>query len=145
MSPTETFDQATWEAHARRTSRRRVARNVLTLSAVALVLLYGVRVGWLFMMADEGDTPPLSSIPIPANAQVIAQSESCGSGGCSTTFTIRPPVGQTPEQLAEEMGATPQLAVPGNAWDPRTIWVFARPSAGTLKLVTDYTSSEWVP
>lgn len=61
------------------------------------------------------------------------------------TFTVRPPASQTREELAAQMGATPQLAVSGNVWDPRTVSVFARPSAGTLKLVTDYSSSEWVP
>lgn len=145
MSPAQTFDQAAWDAHARRSARRRVTKIVLIVAAVVLVLCYGMRVGWLFMMADEGDVPPISAIPLPPGAKVTSESESCGSGGCSVTYTVRPPEGQTPDGLAAEMGATPQLAVPGDLWDPRTVWVHAYPTAGTLKLVADYTSGEWVP
>ena len=43
------------------------------------------------------------------------------------------------------MGATPQLEVPGNVLDPRTIWVWAEPSGGVLTLRADYFSQEWVP
>lgn len=145
MTPAPTFDQAAWDAQARRASRRRVTKIVLIVAAVTLVLFYGLRVGWLFMMADEGDVPPISAIPLPPDAEVISESESCGSGGCSVTYTVRPPVGQAPDGLAAEMGATPQLAVPGNLWDPRTVWVHAYPSPSALKLVADYTSGEWVP
>ncbi len=143
MNTAPTFEQSAWDAHVKRDRCRRTVKVTLIVAAVLLVLSYGVRVGWLFMTADKGDTPPLSSIPIPAGAEVIGENKGCGSGGCTMTFTVRPPAGQTPEKLAAQMGATPQLAVPGNVWDPRT--VSARPSAGTLKLVTDYTSSDWVP
>ncbi|MGF3054511.1 hypothetical protein ACQUSY_11220 [Microbacterium sp. YY-03] len=58
---------------------------------------------------------------------------------------MKPPAGQTPEALAEELGATPQLSIPGSFLDPRTVWVSARPGDDTLVLIADYTSSEWVP
>jgi len=122
-----------------------VTKIALIITAVTLVLFYGMRVGWLFIMADEGDVPPISAIPLPPGAQVTGESESCGSGGSSVTYTVRPHDGQTPDGLAAEMGATPQLAVPGNLWDPRTVWVHAYPASGALKLVADYTSGEWVP
>jgi hypothetical protein len=142
MEPAPIADHGPQEKGA---TRRRRIRVGLIVAAALLIVFYLARLGWLFMMADEGDTPPLSAVPLPAGAQVVGQSEGCGSGGCAVTFTVRPPDGVTPEQLAAEIGATPQLSVPGNLWDPRTVWVSARPSAGTLKLVADYTSGEYVP
>ncbi len=145
MTMASTFDQGAWDAQVKRDRRRRTVKVTVIVAAVLLVLFYGVRVGWLFVMADEGDTPALSSIPIPAGAEVIGQDKGCGSGGCTMTFIVRPPAGQTPEELAAQIGAAPYLAVPGNVWDPRTVGVYARASAGTLKLVTEYSLSEWVP
>lgn len=142
MEPAPIVDQGPQATGA---SRRRKIRTGLIVVAALLIVFYVARLGWLFMMADEGGTPPLSALPLPAGAQVLSQSESCGSGGCSMTFIVRPPEGMSPEELAAEMGATPQLSVPGNLWDPRTVWVSARPSAGDLKLVADYTSGEYVP
>lgn len=142
MEPAPIVDQG---PRTKGASRRRKIRTGLIVVAALLIVFYVTRLGWLFMMADEGDTPPLSALPLPAGAQVLNQSESCGSGGCSMTFIVRPPEGMSPEELAAEMGATPQLSVPGNLWDPRTVWVSARPSAGALKLVADYTSGEYVP
>lgn len=81
MEHARTFDQDDWETHARRTARRRVTWTILITVAVVLVLFYAGRVAWLFMMADEGDVPPSSVIPLPAGAQILGESESCGSGG----------------------------------------------------------------
>ncbi|MEV8171588.1 hypothetical protein [Microbacterium sp. NPDC077486] len=142
MEPAPLADHGPQEKGA---SRRRRIRTSLIVAVALLIVFYVARLGWLFMMADEGPTPPLSAVPLPAGTQVVSESKHCGSGGCSVTFTVRPPDGMTPEQLAEEMGATPQLSVPGDLWDPRTVWVSARPSAGALKLVADYTSGEYVP
>lgn len=126
-------------------SRRRKIRTALIVAAALLIVFYVVRLGWLFMMADEGDTPPLSVAPLPAGAQVVSQSESCGSGGCSVTLVVRPPAGQSAVDLASEMGTTPQLLVPGNLWDPRTVSVFATPSGDSLNISLDYSSEEYVP
>ncbi|KJL46615.1 hypothetical protein RS84_03254 [Microbacterium hydrocarbonoxydans] len=139
------FDQATWAANQRVARRRRAMWIVLIITAVLLALFYGGRVAWLTMMATEGDVPPASSVPLPEGAEILGDSTGCGSGGCSVTFTVRPPAGQSPEALAEEMGATPQMSVPGTFWDPRTVWVSARPAGSVLNLVVDYWSTEWVP
>ena len=125
--------------------RRRTVWTVIVTLLVLLVLFYGARVAWLSMMATEGDVPPASAVPLPPGAEILGDSVGCGSGGCSVTFTVRPPAGQSPHALAEEMGATPQLAVPGNFLDPRTVWVSARPAGPVLNLVVDYWSTEWVP
>lgn len=139
------FDQATWAANQRAARRRRAMWTVLIITAALLALFYGGRVAWLTTMATEGDVPPASSIPLPEGAEILGDSTGCGSGGCSVTFTVRPPAGQSPEALAEEMGATPQMSVPGTIWDPRTVWVSARPAGSVLNLVVDYWSTEWVP
>ncbi|MFJ4253801.1 hypothetical protein [Microbacterium sp. NPDC090003] len=118
-----------------------VGIGVLVIAA----LIYAGRVAWLSMMATEGDVPPASALPLPDDAEILGENIGCGSGGCSITFTVRPPADQTPEALAEEMGATPQLAIPGNFFDPRTVWVSARPAGATLNLVVDYWSTPWVP
>ncbi|WCD91459.1 hypothetical protein [Microbacterium sp. nov. GSS16] len=145
MEASPSFDRDAWDAQTARASRRRTARSILIVAAVLFALFYVARVGWLFMWADEGDVPPLSSVPLPDGAAVLNETVGCGSGGCSVVFLVRPPEGQSAEELATQMGATPQLSVPGNLWDPRTVWLWAEPAAGALKITADYTSSEWVP
>ncbi|MFB4353205.1 hypothetical protein RAC69_08660 [Microbacterium sp. LS_15] len=145
MEPSQAFDKDAWNAYARRATRRRVAGTILITIAVVLVLLYAGRVAWLFVMADEGDVPSASVVPLPAGAEILGTTEGCGSGGCTLNLTVRPPVGQSAEGLAAEMGTTPQLLVPGNTWNPRTVSVFATPSGGLLNISLDYSSDEWVP
>jgi len=60
------------------------------------------------------------------------------------TLTVRPPEGQSLEALAEELGAIPQLEIPGNLFDPRSVWVSAKPAGGVLLLTLDYWSSDQV-
>lgn len=148
MDQVPTFDQAEWDASVRAARRRRVTWVALGAGVALLALLpllYAGRVAWLSVMATEGDVPPASAVPLPEGAEIIGESVGCGSGGCSVTFTVQPPDGQSPESLAEQMGATPQITVPGDFWDPRTVWVSARPAGGVLRLVVDYWSEEWVP
>lgn len=56
---------------------------------------------------------------------------SCGSGGCSVTYTVRPPVGQSPEALAEQLDVTAEREIPGTFFDPRAVWVSGA-AAGSL-------------
>ncbi len=119
---------------------------VATLIAAAVVaVVYGLYVGYLFMMADEGDRPPASIVTLPAGARVISEDVSCGSGGCATQLVVEPPAGVTPARLAELIGATPQLRISGNLLDPRTVSVMAWPKEATLGLSLDYSSQEYVP
>lgn len=145
MEEAQPVPQDSWTAKNDSDPRWRTRRVVIVVVLVLLAVFYAGRVAWLSMMATEGDVPPASAVPIPVGAEILGESVGCGSGGCSVTFTVRPPVGQSPEALAEEMGATPQLAVPGNFFDPRTVWVSARPAGSVLNLVVDYWSTEWVP
>lgn len=126
-------------------ARRRVIRTLFVTALILLALFYGGRVLLLWMGATEGDVPSASVLPLPDGAQVLGQSVGCGSGGCAVTFTVRPPAGQSAEDLAEEMRTTPQRTIPGNLWDPRTVWVSARPVGGVLNLTADYWSGPWGP
>ena len=145
MERSAPFDRAAWEAKVRAAKRRRGVWAVSVTTVVLLVLFYGGRVAWLSMMATEGDVPPASAVPIPEGAEILGDSVGCASGGCSVTLTVRPAYGQSPEDLAEEMGATPQLSVPGTLWDPRTVRVSAWPAGSVLNLVVDYWSTEFIP
>ncbi|MGI6877454.1 hypothetical protein [Microbacterium sp. gxy059] len=133
-------------ADGRTTTRfRRTAWILLIVLVGVLAMAYVVRLGWLTMMATEGDVPPSSAVELPAGATVPGESSDCASGGGWTTLTVDPPPGQTPEDLAEELGATPQLRIPGDFFDPRTVSVSANTSGVALVLTLDYWSQEWVP
>lgn len=121
------------------------------LIAVTLVGVAIVAVGyltWVFLLSigtTEGDVPDRSRIDLPAGAEVIGEDRGCASGGCWLTLTVRPPAGQSALELAEEIGATPQLELPGTVLDPRTVRVWAEPSGGTLSLRADFWSQKHVP
>jgi hypothetical protein len=81
----------------------------LTRVAVCLVLLAGCLwslsfVG-IFLFKDEGLLPPKWRIPeVPPRVSVLADDKSCASGGCWWTLTLRPPAGQSPEDLKRQLG-----------------------------------------
>ncbi|WZH36308.1 MAG: hypothetical protein PIR02_16295 [Microbacterium enclense] len=127
------------------TRHRRVGVRLALPALVVAALAYGLFVGYLFVMAEEGDHPSASRVSLPAGARVLSEDVSCGSGGCATQLIVLPPAGMTPEELANAMGATPQLRVPGSFFDPRTVNVMAWPKQGTLGLTLDYFSQEYVP
>lgn len=127
---------------------RRILRKVVVIATILLVvgaLFYMVRLGWLSMMATEGDVPSISSVPLPEGTEVLGETKDCASGGCWANVTLRPPAGQSAVELAEQIGATSQLAIPGNLLDPRTVWVSAKPAGGMLLLTMDYWSEPYVP
>lgn len=141
-------EQAATHTPGIRTRRRLSRASIVTLLiCVALLagILYAGRVAWLSMMATEGDVPPISAVPLPEGSEVLGDTKGCGSGGCTSSVTIRPPEGMSPEHLVELLGATPQAQFPGNLWDPRTVWVSARPAGSMLLLSLDYWSGEYVP
>lgn len=140
---------ASAQGHADSTAVRRAIWSAVVLVAVivigVLALIYAGRVLWLTMMATEGDVPPASALALSEGAEVIGESSDCASGGCWALITVQPAEGQATAELAEEMGATPQLTIPGSFLDPRTIWVSARPIGSVLTLTADYWSGEYVP
>ncbi len=142
MGQAQHFEQADRDANVRSRRWLWVGIGVAAIVIIAvLAALYAGRVFWLNVMATEGDVPPASVLPLPAGAEIIDENTGCGSGGCATTFTVLPPEGQSPEALAEEIGVTTGLDIPGTFFDPRTITVSARPDGSVLHLVADYWSN----
>lgn len=142
MGQAEHFDQADWDASVRSRRWRSIGIGAAVSVLLVLALLYAGRVFWLNVMATEGDVPPASVLPLPTGAEIVDENTGCGSGGCATTFTVLPPAGQSPEDLAEEIGASIQLEIPGTFFDPRTVTVSARPDGSVLHLVADYWSNQ---
>lgn len=132
-------------AMSRSAVNRRAMVRAIWVTSLVLVVLYGGRVAWQMMMADEGDVPSSSSIPLPAGSTISSEEEACASGGCWIVVQVKPPAGQSPDDLATAMGATPQLRIPGNLFDPRTISVRAESNDQTLELRADYWSPGWEP
>lgn len=126
-------------------AKRRTVAWAVCVSALVVALLYGGRVAWLSMMATEGDIPASSSVPLPSGATIVSEERSCASGGCWAVLQVEPPDGQSAEDLATTLGATPQLQIAGNLFDPRTINVWGEPNGRMLELRVDYFSQRWVP
>jgi len=127
--------------------RRRRRRILIALAIIVpvLVLLGLVRLAGLAVFATEGDVPAASSIPLPEGSAVVDESVDCASGGCWTLLSVRPPEGMTPDELAAELGATPQARMPGTLWDPRTISLTAKARGSLLVVRADFWSQEYVP
>jgi hypothetical protein len=107
--------------------RRAVAGIVVaTIVAGVVVLLVGLfllRMMMQVVFATEGDVPDASSMDLPVGSSVTASETSCGSGGCWTVFTVRPPDGTTPTELARQIEDEHGDGIPGDLLDPRTIFV----------------------
>lgn len=124
-----------------RTSRRAIIYTI-SIVAGALILTYLLRVGWLTIWATEGDIPPASSLSLPAGSEILSDTHQCASGGCWSLFEVRPPDGSTQDQLAAQLGASPQACVLGSVLDPRTIRVYVEPKNDDLLLIrADYWTS----
>lgn len=117
-----------------------IAIGVAALVGVALFGLYLARLFVLHTFASEGDVPSSSSIALPTGAEISSESRDCASGGCWITLEVQPPSGQTPHELAAQLGLTPDAERPGNFWDPRTIWLSAEPGVSVLEIRADYWS-----
>lgn len=112
---------------APRLRRRRGLVIVLAVVVAVAAVFYVGRLTLLAIGADEGDVPPLSSIPaVPAGATVLSETKECASGGCWWKVVVEPPPGVTATDLASEMGIGDMLHLSGNLWDPRTIELESR-------------------
>jgi hypothetical protein len=122
--------------------RRAVTGIVLaTVAAGVLLLLAGlVLVRYLFLGigASEGDVPDASSMQLPAGSAVTASETSCGSGGCWTVFTVRPPDGTTPAELTRRIEDEHGDGIPGDLLDPRTIQVSAEVAGADVAVRGSY-------
>ncbi|MFE9190998.1 hypothetical protein ACFYL6_15420 [Micromonospora sp. NPDC007208] len=125
-----------------RTALRRRTRRILVAVSVTLGLLsclWVLSFLWLQVFKTEGSLPPKSRIPeVPAGATVAEESMECASGGCWRTITLVPAAGQSPEDLAREMGLTEELSLPPTLFDPASVYVGANPRDGRLIVRVGY-------
>ncbi|WP_436532841.1 hypothetical protein [Actinoplanes sp. HUAS TT8] len=105
----------------------------------ALACLWGAKFVYLVALGDEGSMPPQSRIPqVPAGATVVSQEKSCGSGGCWWEVTVQPPAGQSPEELARQMGLGNEQEKAPTLTDPGSVYVGATAVGGQLKIHVGY-------
>ncbi|MGX6606508.1 hypothetical protein ACWKSP_30940 [Micromonosporaceae bacterium Da 78-11] len=110
---------------------------------VVLGVLVGAWVLWFLTLlafaSEVGALPPKSRLPdVPAGATVVGQGEECGSGGCWLTVTLTPAAGQSPADLAREMGLTKELSRPPTLLDPAFVSVGAEPRGDRLVVHATY-------
>ena len=127
-----------------RTGHRGIRLSVLVIVVVVgtLTLLYLLRVVFLSMMATEGDVPKARDLALPSGSQVAHSDTGCGSGGCWSTFMVKPPTGMTPAELDDQLGSGQEGArISGSFWDPRTINVRTQIVGDLVRVNADYWSS----
>ena len=88
---------------------------------------------------DEGALPSEDRIPpVPDGARVVARSQECGSGGCWWVVTVQPPAGQSPADLARQMGLAGERTEGPTTFDPGTIAVGAEARQDELVIHVGY-------
>lgn len=104
-----------------------------------LVTAYAAWVGYLAVMASEGAVPPRSRVPdVPSGARVVSETTECASGGCWRQLLLRPGAGQSPEELAAEMGVAEEKRHPFRALDPHAVTVGSRVAGDRLSIYVQY-------
>jgi len=117
-----------------RSSRFRVIRGLVVLAGV-LGFLYLAHIAILDMTSTEGDVPPASRMGFPDDADVVNTEKTCGSGGCTSVFTVRPGATSSPDGLAVYLSLAFDGGVPGSFFDPRTAY-FETETRGTVVVVS---------
>ncbi|WP_433262278.1 hypothetical protein ACQPWR_22430 [Micromonospora vinacea] len=125
-----------------RTALRRRTRRTLVAVSVTLGLLsclWVLSFLWLQVFKTEGSLPPKWRMPeVPPGATVADESMECASGGCWRTITVVPAAGQSPEDLAREMGLSEELSLSPTLFDPASVYVGADPREGRLIVHVGY-------
>ncbi|MEV4351333.1 hypothetical protein AB0J83_43305 [Actinoplanes sp. NPDC049596] len=118
-----------------------VKRGLIAGSVVVALLaaLWGLWFLALLVFGSEESLPPKSRIPdVPAGATVADQRQACGSGGCSWLLTVTPPPGQSPEDLAREMGVDHEQTLSPRPLDPAFVAVGSEVRDGRLAIYVNY-------
>ncbi|RAO04123.1 hypothetical protein ONO23_03204 [Micromonospora noduli] len=125
-----------------RTALRKRTKRALVAVSVTLGLLsclWVLSFLWLQVFKTEGSLPPKSRMPeVPSGATIADESVECASGGCWRTITLVPAAGQSPEDLAREMGLSEELSLPPTVFDPASVYVGANPREGRLTVHIGY-------
>lgn len=121
---------------------RVVAKRAVVAVAVAAVLascLWGAGFLQLALSGDDGPLPPRWRVPVvPAGVTVVEDTKMCGSGGCWWSLTLQPVAGQTPEELAREMGVASERVEPMTLTDPGRVTVGSNIRAGRVVVYVGY-------
>lgn len=119
--------------------RRWAKYALVAVSAVLGLLLAMWALRFPLLALDEGALPPKSRIPhMPADATVLEETEACGSGGCWWLITVKPPAGQSPEELARDMGLSEKRREPATLLDPGAVYVGAEARGDELVIHVGY-------
>jgi hypothetical protein len=102
--------------------------------------LWGCGFGWLWLASDEGALPPTWRMPdLPDGAKMVDdEGRACGSGGCTKLIKVRPPAGQSPEDLAREMGVDKARLLSPALFDPAQVYLSAEPDGRYLIVSLTY-------
>lgn len=104
-----------------------------------LALGYAVWAGYLALMAGEGSVPPRSRIPdIPSAAQIAGETRECASGGCWRQIVLTPAPGQSPQDLAVEMGVADAKRYPWLLLDPHSVEIGSQINGDELSIYVQY-------
>jgi len=112
---------------------------VSVLLGATLGVVYWIWSAFIAFFGSEGLVPPDWRLPdVPDGAQVQSASKECASGGCWRVIELRPPAGQSPGELAVEMG----MGEPGewgrHVFDPAPVWHDAVTHAEVLRVSFGY-------
>lgn len=108
--------------------------------AACLALFYGLFALALEIGRTEGDVPASSSLQLPVGTVVVSDDVTCASGGCWRWMVLEPADDDTPAQLAQALGATPDGEVGGWLFNPRTTFVHAVENGDLLGVSLSYWS-----
>jgi hypothetical protein len=122
--------------------RTRTAQR-LTRTAVVLVILSGclwsLSFAWILLFKSEGLLPPRWRIPeVPHGVAVLEDDKNCASGGCWWSLTLRPPAGQSPEDLKRQLGLEAAEELLPTLTDPGYVTRSAEVSKGDVVVRVSY-------
>ena len=106
-----------------------------------LALAYLAWFAVLSLGSEEGDIPAASAMRFPDGATVLSAEKDCGSGGCWSTFTVRPETGSSAVELQTHLTAAFDGEVPGSFFDPRTINFMTVVAEGDVVVTASYWAS----
>lgn len=106
---------------------------------VSLVCIYMVWMGYLAIFASEGALPPRWRLPdTPSDAEIISDGTQCASGGCWREFRVQPAPGQSPSDLADEMGVSDPQHLSWHPLDPYPVTIESLPNKEALVVRISY-------
>jgi len=119
-------------------------RLFVALAVGAVVILGLAYLAWFTLLnlgSEEGDVPSASSMQFPDGTAIVRAEKECGSGGCWSTFTVRPADGSTPADFEGYLAKQFDGEVPGTFFDPRAINYLTAVTGSQVVVTASYWSS----